>query len=148
MKSFLNFNTNCNLYVCPVMGVNVSWTDLVINLWFILCHVSKLTGEYIPMQVKCKELWVIIIFLTPLIETYREIESLQVTLSWLLFNFRVLYSPLLYYRLSCRWSNSKRLKYVFILRAKNLELSYYSNLNLKMIVLYGIQFEKVHLEFD
>lgn len=148
MKSFLNFNTNCNLYVCPVMGVNVSWTDLVINLWFILWHVSKLTGEYIPMQVKCKEFWVIVIFLTSLIETYREIESLQVTLSPLLFNFCVLYSLLLYYRLSCRWSNSKGLKYVFILQVKNLELSYYSNLNLEMIVLYGIQFEKVHLEFD
>lgn len=148
MKSFLNFNTNCNLYVCPVMGVNVSWTDLVINLWFILWHVSKLTGEYIPMQVKCKDFWVIVIFLTSLIETYREIGSLQVTLSSLFFNFRVLYSLLPYYRLSCRWSNSKRLKYVFILQAENLELSYYSNLNLKMIVLYGIQFEKVHLEFD
>lgn len=112
MKSFLNFNTNCNLYVCPVMGVNVSWTDLVINLWFILWHVSKLTGEYIPMQIKCKEFWVIVIFLTSLIESYREIESLQITLSTLLSNFRVLYSLLLYYRLSCRWSSSKGFKYI------------------------------------
>lgn len=149
MKSFLNFNTNCNLYVCPVMGVNVSWTDLVINLWFILWHVSKLTGEYIPMQVECKEFRVIVIVLTSLIEIYRKItESLQITLSPLLFNFRVLYSLLPYYRLSCRWDSSKGLKYIFILQAKNLELSYSSNLNLKMIVLHGIQFEKVHLEFD